>query len=210
MNDPKCKERYDFLSSREDILNRNNPGFDGSNEAWFSAGWNAKSSSLTGTRVRLRDLFKLLPKDGSIPFKVFDDLSKAIVALGGEPLDFSELLPVYLERYKPIRIVMREGEDGKLKGLTELSFAMDIDDKRVNIFWSGKAFSILGEHDLNGIEWAKNNARPGDFVFDPLDPLCPAQVDWATWLSATDKYGKRNAPFVLRQFEPEEEDAALK
>lgn len=209
MTDQKCKDRFEMYSSGAQSPTRVYPEFDGSSRAWFATGWNSKGNSLASTRLRLKEMFKLLPKDGSIPFSVFADLSKSFVDLGGEAFDLSSIVDVYLERFKPIRIVMRE-EGNKLKGLTELSFAMDLDEKRVSIFWSGKAYSLLGEHLLDAKETAKHNARPGDFIFDPLDPMCPAQIDWVTWLSATDKFGKRNAPFSLKQFEVEEEDAVLK
>lgn len=211
MIDKKCKERFDMYDSGKQSATRIYPEFDGSNESWFAAGWNSKGSSLTGTRMRLRDVYNHLPKDGSIPFAVFTGLSNSIVALGGDPIDLSEVSKVYLERYKPIRIVMREDKERKLKGLVEHSFSMDFDEKLACIFWSGKAFSILGEHELDGEKWAKGNAKPGDFIFDPLDPFtCPVDIDWAAWLSATDKFGKRNAPFSVRQIEIEEEDAVLK
>lgn len=210
MIDQKCKERFDMYDSGKQSPTRVYPEFDGSSESWFAAGWNSKGSSLTGTRIRMREMFNSLPKDGTLPFKVFTDLNSSIIALGGEPLDLTEVSKVYLERFKPIRIVMREDESRQLKGLVEHSFAMDFDEKRTCVFWSGKAYSILGEHELDGVSWAKNNAKPGDFVFDPLDPMCPVQVDWPAWLSAGDKFSKRNAPFAIRKFEIDEEDASLK
>lgn len=209
MIDESCKKRFEMFDSGKQSPTRVYPEFDGSSESWFAAGWNSKGSSLTGTRLRLQEMFNSLPKDGTLPFKVFTDLSSSIVALGGEPLDLTEVSKVYLERFEPIRIVMREDESRRLKGLVEHSFAMDFDEKRVNIFWSGKAYSFLGEHTLDAVESAKHNAKPGDYIFDPLDPMCPVQVDWAAWLSAGDKFTKRNAPFTTREFEIDEEDAAL-
>ena len=208
--DQMCKNRFNMYDSGKQSPTWLCPEFDGSSKSWFALGWNAKGSSLTGTNLRLHDMFKLLSKDGTLPFKVFTDLNSAIIALGGEPLDLSEVTKVYLEKFKPIRIVMREDESRQLKGLVEHSFAMDFDEKRTCIFWSGKAYSILGEHTLDGEKWAKENAKPGDYVFDPLNSLCPVQIDWPTWLTATDKFSKRNAPFTLRKFEIDEEDASLK
>lgn len=208
--DKKCQERIDFYKENPENLKRINPDFDGSSESWFAAGWQSKTNSLTASRVNLRTLVVHdLPKDGSIPFKVFHEISKAIQALGGEPLDMSEIIPAYLERYKPIRIVMCESPDG-LEGLIENSFSMNYHKNRVNIFWSGKAYSMLGEHEINGIEWAEHNAKKTDYIFDPLDPMCPVTVDWAAWLSASSKFYKRNAPFSKKIFETEEEDEVLK
>lgn len=103
-----------------------------------------------------------------------------------------------LSRYLPIRVVIRN-VDGKLEGLTENSFSMDWSENRVNIFWSGKAYSLLGEHILDGVENAKHNARNGDLVIDPLSDDSPIEVDWEKWLSSTTKYDKRNAPFKVKE-----------
>ena len=53
------------------------------------------------------------------------------------------------------------------------------------------------------------DVKEGDYIFDPLDPMCPVQVDWPAWLIAKDKFGKRNPPFVRRTFEVDEEDGCL-
>lgn len=102
-----------------------------------------------------------------------------------------------LSRYLPIRVVLRN-EDGKLRGLIENSFSMDFSDTRVRIWWSGKAYSILGEHNLSGPEDAAHNAKPGDLVLDPLAEDSPIEVDWEAWIKATGKFDKRNAPFKLK------------
>jgi hypothetical protein len=48
----------------------------------------------------------------------------------------------------------------------------------VNIYWSGTAYSMLGEHEMNAIEWANGNAiNPGEMVIDPLTPDSPIKVD---------------------------------
>jgi len=108
-------------------------------------------------------------------------------------------LKAKLERYLPIRVVVKV-KDGQVHGLVEHSFSMDWDPKRVNIFWSGKAYSILGEHDLDGISWAQKNAEEhkDEYVFDPLAEDSPIEVDWEKWLAATDKFSKRNAPFTTK------------
>lgn len=109
-----------------------------------------------------------------------------------------EVLKHDLSRFMPIRVVLRE-VDGKLHGLTEESFTMNVSDTHVRIWWSGKAYSFLGEHFLDGTEDAAHNAKPGDLILDPLDESCPVKIDWERWASATTKYGKRNAPFTVKE-----------
>jgi hypothetical protein len=107
--------------------------------------------------------------------------------------------PEALVRFLPIRVVLRKGEDGTLKGLTEESFSMGWEGKYVRVWWSGKAYSMLGEHDLSGIDDATHNAEEGDLIIDPLAEDSPIQVDWNSWLSATSKYYSRNAPFKIKE-----------
>jgi hypothetical protein len=105
-----------------------------------------------------------------------------------------------LEHHLPIRMIVRL-QDGKVQGLTEESFSMNWSDSRVNVFWSGKAYSMLGEHQLNGVKSAEHNSKPNDpneLIIDPLAEDSPIEVDWDKWLSATNKYDKRNAPFVVK------------
>lgn len=107
-------------------------------------------------------------------------------------------MPAELVKYLPIRIVLRKSEDGTLKGLVEHSFAMDVATGGVRIWWSGKAYSMLGEHHINGIDDAKYNAKAGDLIIDPLTEDCPVEIDWESWLTATDKYNQRNARFKIK------------
>jgi hypothetical protein len=107
--------------------------------------------------------------------------------------------PQALVRFLPIRIVLRKKEDGKLQGLVENSFSMDMSDTHASIFWSGKAYSMLGEHNLDGIKNAEHNANPGDLILDPLAEDCPVTIDWDKWLTATAKYYQRNAPFKMKE-----------
>jgi len=119
-----------------------------------------------------------------------------------------------LERFLPIRVVIRRHADSKIEGLVEHSFSMAWAEDRVNIFWSGKAYSILGEHELDGVKNANGNCTPteGDLftpeelVIDPLAPDSPIEIDWNKWLSATSKFNKRNAPFVVRSTQPKLEN----
>ena len=112
-----------------------------------------------------------------------------------------------LIRFMPIRVVLRRHADGEIEGLVENSFSMDWSKQRVNIFWSGKAYSMLGEHMLDGVESAEYNCKktepdlftPEEFVVDPLAEDSPIEIDWEAWLNATDKFTKRNAPFKVKQ-----------
>jgi len=104
-----------------------------------------------------------------------------------------------LSRYLPIRVVLRKDDTGKLGGLCEESFAMGVYPAQVRIWWSGKAYSFLGEHTLSGINDAEHNSHPGDIICDPLSNDSPIEVDWEKWLAATSKFGKRNAPFKFKE-----------
>jgi hypothetical protein len=105
-----------------------------------------------------------------------------------------------LHRYLPIRIVIRNN-NGIIEGLVEESISMVWSTTNVNIFWSGKAYSILGEHQLDGIADAMHNAGAGDLVIDPLEEDSPIEIDWERWLKATTKYSKRNAPFKVKEIQ---------
>ena len=111
-----------------------------------------------------------------------------------------------LERLLPLRVVVRQHADGSIEGLTEESWNMNWSDKRVNIFWSGKAYSILGERILDAEANAKHNCKQEeapdlfsteDIVIDPMAQDSPIVIDWERWLNASHKYDKRNAHFVI-------------
>lgn len=110
-----------------------------------------------------------------------------------------EVLKHDLSRFLPIRIVLRKGDTGELEGLCEESFSMNLSNTHVRIWWSGKAYSLLGEHIINGEEDAQHNASPGDLIINPLSADCPIDINWDIWKKATNKYGKRNAPFTLKK-----------
>ena len=110
-----------------------------------------------------------------------------------------DVLKYDLGRLMPLRCVIKRDEDGKIHGLTEESFSMGWETDRVNIFWSGKAYSILGEHVIDGVSTAQDNAeRLGGIIIDPLSPDSPIVIDWQKWRAATNKYDKRNAPFTTK------------
>lgn len=103
-----------------------------------------------------------------------------------------------LSKYLPIRVVIRRSNDGKIEGRCEESFSMSYSDSRVRIWWSGKAYSILGEHIINGIDDARHNATGDDIVVDPLLDDCPIEIDWDRWTVSTTKYDQRNASFKVK------------
>ena len=109
-----------------------------------------------------------------------------------------------LQCFTPMRVVLRLNKDGKVEGLTENSFDMGWSANRVRIWWSGKAFSMLGEHDIDGVQDAEYNRDDSQhLIFDPLADDCPVFVDWGAWWSAMQagdnrKYDARNAIFLLK------------
>lgn len=110
-----------------------------------------------------------------------------------------------LQRFLPIRISIRPTPDGSYEAVTELSMGMEWHRERANIWWSGKAYSMLGEHILDAIAETKGNVSTlGGQIWDPLDPACPVEVNLAYWLAAItggkarSRYDKRNAPFAVR------------
>lgn len=120
-----------------------------------------------------------------------------------------------LDEFKPLRIIVRPTADGSWEGLVEHSFSLDWSRTHVNMFWSGKAYSILGETKIDSVEWAHDNMtrktseysevrvpiNDGRACFDPEDPACPIEVNLAYWHESWAKRGKfdcRNAPFKVR------------
>ncbi len=114
------------------------------------------------------------------------------------------LIDERLRRFLPIRIILKKEPDGRYSGMVEHSFSLGWDTHRVNIFWSGKAYSMLGEHDLDAIKNAEyNNEHMKGEVYDPLSQNCPVAVDFTSWLEALAekpgrKFDKRNAFFEQR------------
>ena len=111
-----------------------------------------------------------------------------------------------IERFLPLRVVIRRHADGSIEGLTEESWNMNWSANRANIFWSGKAYSMLGESVLDAEADAKHNCKKNtasdlftaqEMVIDPMAEDSPIAIDWKRWLNAAHKYDKRNAHFVL-------------
>lgn len=109
------------------------------------------------------------------------------------------ILKYNLSRFLPIRVVLRKAEYGELQGLCEDSWSMSMSDHYVRIWWSGKAYSMLGEHNIDGSADAEHNAKEGDLILDPLSDDCPIEINWEAWTTATRKYGQRNAPFKAKK-----------
>lgn len=116
----------------------------------------------------------------------------------------SLVLDERLRRFLPLRIILRKELDGRYSGMVENSFSLSYDTHRVNIFWSGEAYSFLGKHKLDAVRDAEYNAPPmGGEIFDPLSPGCPIAVDLASWLDTladktSHKFDRRNAFFEQR------------
>lgn len=105
-----------------------------------------------------------------------------------------------LKSLSPMYAVLYVNKDGTLSGLIENSFSMDLSRERVNIFWSGKGYSMLGEHSIDGKSWAQQNCRSrGYFMVDLTSEDCPIEVDFEGWVLATSKFHKRNAKFKVKE-----------
>lgn len=198
--DKELKARYEVMESR------NNAPFVTPEEG-FQAGWDSHVGYVTSARINLKEVLSKLPKDGSIDFSIVYKLKKSIERLGGT-VDISDFITGSILKFLPIRIVMDKECNN---GYTEESFSMANSPERVRVWWSGKAYSILGEHTINGVKDAEEQLKTGDMlVFDPLDRMCPVELDFEQWLydmTTGNKYGSRNAKFTKKVFEREEDDA---
>ncbi len=108
----------------------------------------------------------------------------------------------------PVFIVLaREPGSNCYKGLIENSFTMDWSSDRVRAFWTGKAYSILGEHQLDGQKDAEAQKKYYKIkhpdwmieIFDARSPECPILINWEAWYKANTKYDSRNMPFAMRE-----------
>jgi hypothetical protein len=115
-----------------------------------------------------------------------------------------------IEQLPAFIVLARKPGSNALTGLIEHSFSMDWSDERVNIFWSGTAYSILGKHEIDGQKDADYNrvamaAHQPTWVLTVHDARaddCPVSIDWERWtlamLSSGNKFYKRNALFVMK------------
>jgi hypothetical protein len=99
-----------------------------------------------------------------------------------------------LSRFLPMRIILKKTDEG-YEGYCEDSFSMSFYKQRVRIWWSGTAYSMLGEHTLDGIKDATHHLKDGEMMFDPLSDDCPVEIDWERWRNAERKFDSRNAHF---------------
>lgn len=113
---------------------------------------------------------------------------------------------------KPMYFVLgRRPGDNCLISPIERSFCMDVSTERAFVFRTGKFYSILGEHDIDGLAWATeecercNRDHPGwDFkVYDAHAEDFPIEVDWEAWNRDLEhrvgrKFAIRNPAFVMR------------
>ena len=138
--------------------------------------------------------------------------------------DLNEEDQAYLERLSPVCVVVKKNAEGDYEGLIEASFSMDFDKKTIRMWWSGKAYSMLGEHIINGEEDARGNAieheptygrglskplneyplRPGYEIFNIMDDNLPVTINVKRWLESMRnpdeyKYYKRNALFTIKE-----------
>jgi len=114
-----------------------------------------------------------------------------------------------LTRFLPVRVLIGTPPGANHpQCLIEHSFSMDWSTDRVLIFWSGKAYSILGELKLDAAKEIISQqqhyaAKHPDWKIEACDPLAedsPVEIDWDRWLKALEtgsKFDKRNAHFVL-------------
>lgn len=132
-----------------------------------------------------------------------------------EQLFDGKTLEEKVQSLSPMFAVVCVNPDGTLSGLVENSFAMSKSADRVNVFWSGRGYSMLGEHNLDGKSWAKQNCNParGWFMVELGTENCPIEIDLVNWFQATSKYNKRNALFKMREgfdFSEEAKAAAVR
>lgn len=113
-------------------------------------------------------------------------------------------------RAMPVHIVLAiQPLSNSYHGLIEQSFSMEWDANRVNMFWTGTAYSMLGTHQLDGAAEAEEHrklyaARHPDWrieVYDAKSDDCPVEINWDNWVAcmvAGSKYGARNAYFTIK------------
>lgn len=135
-------------------------------------------------------------------------LSLLLGAKTTDPLfDFSVQLNEVLAVNAPYRIILRK-EKGVWQAVTEESFCMGTSDAFANVWWSGQAHSFLGKMKVCAQTDALSHVREGDVLYDPMDPMCPVNINWEAWVIAESKYFMRNAPFTVKP--SEDDDACLR
>lgn len=97
-------------------------------------------------------------------------------------------------------------------GIIERSFSMDINPERVLVYWTGKAYSFLGECVVDAkkdAEHLRDSMQPqypdADLeAWDLADPDCPITIDEDAWIAdrrakPLRKFNARNAIFSMRE-----------
>jgi hypothetical protein len=104
-----------------------------------------------------------------------------------------------ISRLAPLRIILKKDDDGNYLGYCENSFSMSWEKDRIQIHWSGTAYSNLGTtHTLDATEITGPEGVDCECL-DPLSDSCPIEIDWESWANAKTKYDKRNARFKIRK-----------
>lgn len=118
-----------------------------------------------------------------------------------EQLFDGKTLEERLKSCSPMFAVLCVNSDGTLSGKVEHSFSMGKSLNRLNVFWSGTGYSFLGTHKIDGKSWAAQNCdkSKGWFVVELNTEDCPVEVDWVSWLTADNKFARRNALFKMRE-----------
>lgn len=104
-------------------------------------------------------------------------------------------------------VLRRDKDQNSFRGLVEESFSMDWKEDAVRFWWTGKAYSILGEHQLDGRKDAEDQAQhyrekypASEFVvFDVRDPQLPVTLDWDRYL-LNRAYGQSEDPKEERRW----------
>lgn len=88
-----------------------------------------------------------------------------------------------LKENTPLRIMIKK-TDGAYKGYIENSFNMDWSQTHVLVYWSGKAYSMLGEHELcalKDVEYHMRNDNTAakqyyDFIVNEMSDIIEIQT----------------------------------
>ena len=103
-------------------------------------------------------------------------------------------------------VVGQQPGDNALCAVIEHSFSMDASKTHAQLYWTGTAYTIVGEIEIDGKAHAEeqlrnfNRSRPGwNFrVFHIEDEDCPIVLDLEAQRRATSKFGRRNVPFTMK------------
>lgn len=103
-------------------------------------------------------------------------------------------------------VVGQQPGDNALCAVVEHSFAMDASKTHAQLYWSGTAYTIIGEIEIDGKVHAEeqvkafNRSRPGwNFrAYHIEDEDCPIVLDLETHRVATSKFGRRNPSFTMK------------